>query len=602
MKFVIPCLASFLVTVIIMPLVIRCATTCRCLDVPGERRLHDKTTPRWGGVSFFIGVLPFYLVENGSNTLTPFIAASFLLVAMGMLDDLSSLGWKMKFSVMAVAATIVIFAGDTIIHHIGFYGSLGRADLGLLSIPFTYVSIIGITNAINLLDGLDGLAGGVSLLGFLFMGLAALLAGNVAIAVICFAHVGALGAFLLYNFPRARVFMGDTGSLYLGFSLSVTAVLLTQNASSTVDSMFPVLVLLIPIFDTLRVLLVRLLNGKNPFQADNLHLHYLMVRNNISSTNVTLLFWAVTAAFGCIAIFLTNRASASYLFVGLYAVSFLCLFASSLTQRVVALEGGPDLPPPASRVPDPVGFNCYDTTRPDFIHKGGTMPLKLMVVLGVVLLAAQALAEEPMVLKTVQDKVNYSIGVNVVRNFKQQGTGIDLDILTQGMKDALAGGKLLMTEEELRKTMAAVQTEVLRRQKVAPIVAAKEGQSFLAENKTKEGVITLPSGLQYKVLKAGSGRMPVDGDLVLCNYRGTLLNGNEFDRSYPDRPVTFSVREGGGMPGLSEALKLMPVGSMWQLYIPPRLGYGERGRTSLIGSPVGPNETIIVEVELLAIK
>ena len=602
MKFVIPCLASFLLTAILTPRVIRCATACRCLDVPGERRLHDKTTPRWGGVAFFAGVLPFLFIENGSNTLTPFIVASFLLIAMGIMDDLISLGWKMKFAVMAVAATIVIFGGDITIHHIGFYGSLGRVDLGLLSIPFTYVSIIGITNAINLLDGLDGLAGGVSLLGFLFLGIAALLAGNVMVAVICFAFVGALSAFLLYNFPRARIFMGDTGSLFLGFSLSFVAVRLTQDATSSVDSMFPVLVLLLPIFDTLRVLLLRLLNGKNPFQADNLHLHYLMVRNNISSMNVTLLFWSVTAAFGCIALFLTNRTSASYLSVVLYTSSFLCLFASSLTQRVAVREGGPDLPLPASTGTDAVGFARYGTARPDFARKGVTMPLKWMVVLGVVLLAAQVLAEEPTVLKTAQDKVNYSIGVNVVRNFKQQGTEIDLDTLTQGMKDALAGGKLLMTEEELRKTMAAVQTEVIRKQKVAPIVAAKEGQAFLAENKTKEGVVTLPSGLQYKVLKAGSGKMPTDGDFVLCNYRGTLLNGSEFDRSYPERPVTFSVREGGGIPGLSEALKLMPVGSMWQLYIPPRLGYGERGRTSLIGSPVGPNETIVVEVELLAIK
>ena len=124
----------------------------------------------------------------------------------------------------------------------------------------------------------------------------------------------------------------------------------------------------------------------------------------------------------------------------------------------------------------------------------------------------------------------------------------------------------------------------------------------MAENKKKEGVVVLPSGLQYKVLKKGDGKKPADADLVVCNYRGTLLNGAEFDRSYPGRPVTFSVHEGGGMPGLSEALKLMPVGSEWQLFIPSNLAYGERGRTSLIGSPVGPNETVIVQVELLAIK
>jgi len=226
----------------------------------------------------------------------------------------------------------------------------------------------------------------------------------------------------------------------------------------------------------------------------------------------------------------------------------------------------------------------------------------LTAVLGVALLISQASAGEPLVLKTEKEKVNYGIGVNTIRNFQQQGIEIDLEALIQGMRDALSGGKLLLTDEELHKTLISIQTEVRRKQKMAPIMAAQEGKAFLAENKKKEGVVNLPSGLQYKILKAGDGKKPTDADLVVCNYRGILLNGAEFDRSYPGHPVTFSVREGGGIPGLSEALKLMPVGSMWQLFVPPQLAYGERGRMSLIGSSVGPNETIVVEVELLAIK
>lgn len=331
MKFITPGLISFLLTVIITPLVIRFATACNCLDSPDERRLHNDIIPRWGGVAFFAGVLPFLFIENGNGTFTAFIVASCILVGMGMTDDLKSLGWKSKLAGMAVAATIVIFGGDMAVHSIGVYGSFGRIELGLLSIPFTYIGIIGITNAINLLDGLDGLAGGVSLLAFLFMGLAATLAGDMMVAVICFAYVGALGAFLLYNFPKARIFMGDTGSLFLGFSLAVTALLLTQDPKSSVDSMFPVLVLLIPIFDTLRVLFVRLLNGKSPFLADNLHLHYLIVQQNISPVNVTLLFWTLTAAFGGIGLSLLDRPSMAYLMVALYASSFLGLFAASLT-------------------------------------------------------------------------------------------------------------------------------------------------------------------------------------------------------------------------------------------------------------------------------
>jgi FKBP-type peptidyl-prolyl cis-trans isomerase FklB len=124
----------------------------------------------------------------------------------------------------------------------------------------------------------------------------------------------------------------------------------------------------------------------------------------------------------------------------------------------------------------------------------------------------------------------------------------------------------------------------------------KEGDAFLAENMKKEGVMALPSGLQYKILKAGSGKMPTDADTVECNYRGTFINGTEFDSSYrTGKPATLKVK--GVIPGWQEALKLMPVGSKWQLFIPPQLAYGERG-----SGPIGPNATLIFDLELLAIK
>lgn len=415
MKFIIPCLASFMLTAVITPMVIRLAKACNCLDVPGGRRLHKKTTPRWGGVAFFAGVLPFLFMGNSGGILTSYIVASFLLVGMGVIDDLKSLGWKTKFAGMAAAATIVIFGGNIAVHHIGTYGSLGRVDLGRLSIPFTYISIIGITNAINLIDGLNGLAGGVSLLGFLFMGIAALLAGNIMVALVCFAFVGALAAFLLYNFPDARIFMGDSGSTFLGFSLALTAVFLTQDAGSSVDSMFPVLVLLIPIFDTLRVLFVRLLNGKNPFHADTLHLHYLMVQKHVSPVNVALLFWLSTAVLGGIALTLTTGTSVPYLVVVLQASLLLGLFAASLTQRrQTGAEYRLNMQWPAGIGTDSVELiRCYGSPS-DFAHKGGVMIIRWMVVLGLVLLATYVSTGEPPVLKHKQDKVNYAIGDRVM--------------------------------------------------------------------------------------------------------------------------------------------------------------------------------------------
>ena len=229
------------------------------------------------------------------------------------------------------------------------------------------------------------------------------------------------------------------------------------------------------------------------------------------------------------------------------------------------------------------------------------MKLILTVVTGVGLLATQALAEEQQVFRSQMDQVNYGIGVEVVRNFKNQGIEVDLDMVIKGMKDGLAG-KILVSEKELRKTMTAFQTELRQKQattrKFAALDNRKNGDSFLAENKTKEGVVALPSGLQYKILRTAGGKKPTDADTVECNYRGTLIDGTEFDSSYESgKPVAFRVSE-GVIPGWKEALKLMPVGSKWQFFIPPQLAYGDRGA----GLQVGPGETLIFEVELVAIK
>ncbi|HEY5999397.1 MAG TPA: FKBP-type peptidyl-prolyl cis-trans isomerase [bacterium] len=204
-------------------------------------------------------------------------------------------------------------------------------------------------------------------------------------------------------------------------------------------------------------------------------------------------------------------------------------------------------------------------------------------------------------LATQKEKISYGIGVDAARNFRRLGLDLDLDALIRALRDVYGGGKLLMSEDELRTTMNAYQTELMQKQIQATKVAAEKnkaaGDAYLAANKAKKGVVTLPSGLQYKVLKAGEGRKPNAEDLVEVHYRGRLIDGTEFDSSYAKgQPAVFKVS--GVIPGWTEALELMPVGSTWQLVVPPQLGYGERGA----GRDIGPNATLLFDVELLAIR
>jgi len=203
--------------------------------------------------------------------------------------------------------------------------------------------------------------------------------------------------------------------------------------------------------------------------------------------------------------------------------------------------------------------------------------------------------------KTKKEKVSYSIGVNIGKNMKMQGLDIDQGYLTQGIKDGLNNSKTAMSDKDMDETMKSFQqemsTKMQAKQKIEGDKNKKEGEAFLEANKKKDGVITLPSGLQYKILKEGSGAKPTATQTVKCNYRGTLIDGKEFDSSYKrGEPTEFPV--GQVIKGWTEALQLMPVGSKWQLYIPSNLAYGENGG----GSMIGPNAVLIFDIELISIK
>ena len=213
-------------------------------------------------------------------------------------------------------------------------------------------------------------------------------------------------------------------------------------------------------------------------------------------------------------------------------------------------------------------------------------------------------AKKPAVLtlKTQKDKASYAIGLNIGKSMHKDSVDIDPSILLRGLKDGLAGSKPLLTDDEARAVMVALQSEMRKKQEEKMLVQGeankKEGEAFLADNKTKDGVITLPSGLQYRILKEGTGPKPVATDTVVCNYKGALLDNTEFDSSYKrGQPATFPVS--GVIKGWTEALQLMPVGSKWQLFIPSELAYGARGGP---GGGIGPNATLIFEVELMSVQ
>jgi FKBP-type peptidyl-prolyl cis-trans isomerase len=215
-----------------------------------------------------------------------------------------------------------------------------------------------------------------------------------------------------------------------------------------------------------------------------------------------------------------------------------------------------------------------------------------------------AKSAEPSPLKTRTQKFSYALGMNIGTglgaNLKKQSVDVDSALVAQGLKDAMAGKKTLLTDDEAKAVLTEVQNDVKKEQaekmKEAGEKNKADGEAFLAANKSKEGVVTLPDGLQYKILTAGTGAKPAASDSVVCNYKGTLINGTEFDSSYKrGQPATFGVSQ--VIKGWTEALQLMPVGSKWQLFIPSALAYGERGA----GGEIGPDSTLIFEVELLSI-
>jgi FKBP-type peptidyl-prolyl cis-trans isomerase FklB len=222
---------------------------------------------------------------------------------------------------------------------------------------------------------------------------------------------------------------------------------------------------------------------------------------------------------------------------------------------------------------------------------------RLIITTAILSLASIGFGEDKPQLKDLKDKVSYSVGLSVGSNFKKQRQDLNPDAVLAGLKDALSGKQPALSEKEMQETMEAWSKQMEDKQKAVGEKNVADGVKFLAENKSKSGVKTTASGLQYKVIKEGSGAQPKVTDTVTVHYRGTLINGTEFDSSYKrGQPASFPVN--GVIKGWTEALQLMKAGSKYQLFIPSSLAYGERAA----GADIAPNSTLIFEVELLDVK
>lgn len=294
---------TFLVSVLLVPIVKKVAEHVGAMDVPNARKVHKKPMPRLGGLAIYIAFLLGYILYGQISTqMISILIGSFLLIIVGIFDDINSVPAKYKFLVQTIAASIVVV-----------YGKLGFSELTILGLSFHFPMIINdilaiffivaITNAINLIDGLDGLSSGISAIYFLTIAVIALITnklGGIDI-ILSLIMLGATLGFLFHNFPPAKIFMGDTGSLFLGFMISIIA-LLGYKVTTFTSLVVPIVVLAIPIFDTLFAILRRLLKGQSIAVADKEHFHHQLLKMKYSPVASILIIYAIDISFAVVSI------------------------------------------------------------------------------------------------------------------------------------------------------------------------------------------------------------------------------------------------------------------------------------------------------------
>jgi UDP-GlcNAc:undecaprenyl-phosphate/decaprenyl-phosphate GlcNAc-1-phosphate transferase len=294
-------IGSFLSVVIVTPFVIKFALKIGAVDQPNKRKVHIKPMPRIGGLAIFIGVVIGYFVSGVYFIpITAISIGGIVILLLGIWDDLKTLSAKTKLITQTLAAVIVISSGLLIeVVHIPLMGTF---NIGFLSLPLTLLWIVGITNSINLIDGLDGLATGVSSIILITIGSLAFIHGKTLILTFCIILLGSLLGFLIYNFYPAKIFLGDMGALFIGYSISVISLLGLYKSVTLFSIFVPLLLLGVPLFDTLFAIIRRIVNQTGIMSPDKNHLHHRLMSKGLSHKNAVLFIYGMGIIFSIIAI------------------------------------------------------------------------------------------------------------------------------------------------------------------------------------------------------------------------------------------------------------------------------------------------------------
>ena len=287
---------TFLFVAVIMPYIRKIAIKIGAIDIPRGRHIHDKVMPKMGGVAIFLGFLLGYMIFGSpSATMNAILIGSFIILLVGVVDDIVELGPKTKFIGQLASASIIAFYGNIIMQDVSAFGLY--INFGIFAYPITIIFIVACINCINLIDGLDGLSGGISSIYFLTVGIISTLQYHFGLEfILAFVMLGATLGFLAHNFHPAMIFAGDSGSMFLGFMISVIALLGFKNVTLT-SVIIPILILAIPILDTLFAIIRRTLKGESITKADRFHIHHQLLNRNLSQTTTVLIIYIVDALF-----------------------------------------------------------------------------------------------------------------------------------------------------------------------------------------------------------------------------------------------------------------------------------------------------------------